>query len=271
MSDISDEMLMARADGQLSPAESSRVDDAMAQDPELRARYEEFVVSRDMLSAMFNQPMHEPVPERLLNTVLGYAPKAAVRPQSSIIERARDGVAAWLFGNMSLSGALAMGAAVVVGVTAGWVARGPQPSQVAGAELITMRDGRVIASGDLQRLLQSEPGGRALSPASTSAVSLKVLTSFKQAGGGFCREFELVTAAAVRQIGLGCKSRESVWNIEAYAPANGGVVVQGPGSIVPAGRATPETVNVAIERKMDGDALSNDAEARAIASGWLGE
>ena len=71
MSDITDELLMAYADGELDSAEQRRVERYLANDPASAQRLEMFTQTGRDLGRLFDQPMREAIPERLLQTVMG--------------------------------------------------------------------------------------------------------------------------------------------------------------------------------------------------------
>ena len=70
MADLPDEKLMAYADGALEPAERARIGATLAQSAELRGRLAAFEATGTVLGALFEKPMHEPVPRHLVDLVL---------------------------------------------------------------------------------------------------------------------------------------------------------------------------------------------------------
>ena len=65
MTHLSDETLMAYADGQLKPAEMARLERLLASDPGLRARLEVFRTTGRDLASLFDDHLNAPLPLRL--------------------------------------------------------------------------------------------------------------------------------------------------------------------------------------------------------------
>ena len=68
---VSDELIMAFADGELDPPLASHIRRAIHADAALRRKHEIFCSTRVVLARAFDDALEEPVPERL---------KSAVRP-----------------------------------------------------------------------------------------------------------------------------------------------------------------------------------------------
>lgn len=73
---VSDEMIMALADGELSPALARQVETAIRADAEMRRKYEMFRDVRALLVHAFDGIQDEPVPDRLRAAVLAHAPSS---------------------------------------------------------------------------------------------------------------------------------------------------------------------------------------------------
>jgi anti-sigma factor RsiW len=65
VTNLSDETLMAYADGQLKTAEMARIERLLAADPELRARLEVFRATGRDLASLFDGHLNAPLPPRL--------------------------------------------------------------------------------------------------------------------------------------------------------------------------------------------------------------
>jgi anti-sigma factor RsiW len=70
---ISEETLMAYADGELDAAARASVEAAMQEDPEIRERVARHHALREAMQGAFSAVLKEPVPERLLNAARGQA------------------------------------------------------------------------------------------------------------------------------------------------------------------------------------------------------
>ncbi len=71
MNKLTDEILMAYVDGELEKKQIDDIRMAVKADPDLRMRVKKFQDSRTMLQGLYDAPLHEPVPERLLQTARG--------------------------------------------------------------------------------------------------------------------------------------------------------------------------------------------------------
>ncbi|HEX6860053.1 MAG TPA: hypothetical protein VF138_07640 [Caulobacteraceae bacterium] len=162
---ITDEMLMAYVDGELSETDRMKVDSAVAADPALFEKLEQHRRFRARMSGAFASVLAEPVPERLVE---------AARP-SNIISLAdrRRGVPTWA----------AIAATLVLGVMAGLSVPREQP--VIGSDM--------TAHGDLATALDKQLA----SAQGDSAV--RVGLTFKTADT-YCRTFSGAEVA-----GLACR------------------------------------------------------------------
>src|SRR5258708_31173958 len=77
---ISDETLMAYADGELDAAARASIEAAMQEDPEIAKRVARHRALRETMQGAFSGVLEEPVPERLIAAARGQntAPKGAV-------------------------------------------------------------------------------------------------------------------------------------------------------------------------------------------------
>jgi hypothetical protein len=175
MTEITDDMLMAYVDGELSEAKRLLVDSAVASDPALFERLEKHRRLRARMSGAFTGVLEEPVPERLI---------AAAKPSNvvSLADR-RRGPPAWA----------AIAATLVVGVVAGLAVPRSQP--VIGSDL--------AAHGELATALDKQL-------ASAPSGDVRVGLSFKTANG-YCRTFSQAEVAGLAcREGAGWKVRMAV-------------------------------------------------------------
>ena len=70
MTDISDEVLMAYADGELDASGCARVETYIAEDHKGVARLAVFTSTGRSLGMLYDEPMRQPAPQRLIETVL---------------------------------------------------------------------------------------------------------------------------------------------------------------------------------------------------------
>lgn len=196
---MTDEELMAYADGELSPFEAKRIEAAMAEDPVLAARVARFRAVRRALRTAYDSVVSEPVPERLralLGDVAANEPIAEPTPVINL-DAARDQKRARRFGPPAWA---AMAASLVVGVLVGRALLAPQPG------LLT-RDGH-YAGAELTRVLDT----RLASAAENQTEATRIGLTFQTAQGDVCRTFSHSEDARVTS-GLVCRDDER-WAIQ---------------------------------------------------------
>lgn len=225
---ISDDMLMAYADGELEPQERARLDAALAQDESLRQRLAAHQSLRARVSAAFDGALAEPVPEALTQAVA--PPSAAIIDLSA--RRVRWSMREW--GAMAAS----IAAGLVVGV--GLVSQ-PRP-------LIATDAGALMARGALAQALETQL-------AADDAELVRIGLSFRDDGGAYCRSFDLIEAHAS---GLACRT-EHGWRIAMTA--------DNPQTEIRTASASA-AIYAAIEARIQGEPLDAEAEAKARSAGW---
>ncbi len=225
---MTDEMLMAYADGELNPLEAGRVEAAIAADPALAERVAAHRRLRAALGDALDPVAAEPVPERLrapLETNV-----TPLRPRGRVTETRR-----------ALAGyAAAMAASLVVGLMLG--------VRLPGGT-IAERDGALVAQGALADALDEQPSGTGGSP--------RILLSFHDGAGRYCRAFDSRPAA-----GIACRG-----------PAGWTLVRTRAGFAAPTTdyrqAASPEGALFAeAQEMMAGEPLDAAAETAARARGW---
>lgn len=226
---IDDELLMAYADGELDELNRARVERALAEDPDLRARLEQQERLRATLAAHYGPAIEEDVPERLRamleSKVVAFAPP---RP------RPRWQNFAALAATLLLG--LALGRTLLV------PAGGP----------IGVDNGALVARGPLADALETQ-----LASAQGANAATRIGLSFAAADGRLCRTFDSASVS-----GLACRG-DSGWQLMMTAAGAGGTR----GDYRQAGSGN-SLVAQAAQELMAGEALDAEAERRARDSGW---
>ncbi|MBX9469652.1 MAG: hypothetical protein KL839_18175 [Rhizobium sp.] len=222
---ISDEMLMAFADGELAPAEQGEIEAALADDEALAERLAVFMDTRHELSATMKPLIDEPVPAALQASLTaaiatarqtqGVTLQAAetvvpLRPRASSTPAARSTGSA-----ISSPWGMAL-AASFVGVVVGL------GGFLLGQSTGVAPEGPSVAVNEALETLPSG-GERALS----EVESLHMIASFRDAEGHLCREYErkaadAVTTAVACHGPAGWQTRIALTNpvAEGYVPAS---------------------------------------------------
>lgn len=242
---ITSEMLAAYADGQLGADDRAKVEAAIAADPALAEEVAAHRALRDRLSAHFRPVLDSPVPERLTALLeKTHSPMAEVVDLSAArtANRERKRPRAPAMPRWAMGGAIA--ASLVVGLLIGgqFLSRAPVRSV----------DGQLVAGGALDAALTAQAASE---PQDGQAV--RILLSFKDDSGRFCRGFSAGTTS-----GIACRA-DGNWALvrtQASSPAPDGEYRQ-------AGAASAEIMAAAQDMAPDG-ALDDAAEQAAIRAGW---
>jgi len=172
---ITDEMLMAYVDGELSEPQQMAVDSAVAADPALFEKLERHRRLRARMGGAFAEVLAEPAPERLV---------AAARPSNVVpFPAQRRAVPAWA----------AMAACVAIGLVAGLSVPRLGSAPTIGSDL--------RAHGQLASALDKQ-----LASAPAQGAAVRVGLSFRSSDG-YCRTFTEETVA-----GLACRERDG-WKV----------------------------------------------------------
>lgn len=168
---IDDEQLMAFADGELDELSRARIERALAEHPELRARLDQQQRLRATLAAHYGPAAEEEVPERLramLETnVVRLAPAGPRPPWQSLA---------------------ALAATLVLGLALGRTLLVP-------AAPVGIAHGTMVAEGPLADALETQ-----LASAQPAGAATRIGLSFAASDGRLCRTFD---SAAVS--GLACR------------------------------------------------------------------
>lgn len=230
---ITDEMVVAFADGALEPQELAAVKQALAQDPELRERLDAHRKLHAALSAYYGPAADEPVPEHL---------RAMLQPQAEVVDLAaarekkaeRQSLFRWpQYG--------AMAASLAIGLLAGHLA-------FTGGGPIAMENGAMVARGglarDLNTQLASAPGGG----------ETRIGLTFPDSERRICRTFDSPGLS-----GIACQ-QDGEWRLAmAAAPAGGNTEFR---------QASAPAVLAQAQEMMAGPSFDAAAERAARDRGW---
>jgi hypothetical protein len=233
---LSDETLMAFADGELDPEGRAAVEQAMREDPDVERRVAQHRALRSRLQAAYARELEEAVPERLLAA-------ARSRPR---VPRAVP--------SYRWRPALAMAASVVAGVGLGmFILR--QPATVIGSDA----KGNLVARGVLAKELMEQVGAD-----SAPGARVRIGLSFIAKSGDYCRTFAMSGPSS--RGGLACR-RDDDWHIELLAQPT----VEGEsaaGAYRTAGSGLPPVVLAAVQQQIAGEPLDQNAEVTARERRW---
>jgi anti-sigma factor RsiW len=273
---LSDETLMAYADGELPTVERARVDAVLAGDPASRARLVMFTETGRSLAEHFRAPMDESVPQHLRVLVLGDARpvdtllsaaatprRASVRHQLSLTAKfmqfVTDSQPRWQF-------ALGCSTALLIGLGSGWALH-RAPLEPNAPALAALADGRLLAQGALQRVLETAPTGQQVALDNRQSIAtIQARLTFKSRQQEFCRHYELAVRDGRHFAGIGCRGSDGRWQVQLHTQIVASRMPQG--QTVPAGNDAAPDLAALMDRMIDGDALGGPEEAALIAKQW---
>ncbi len=243
---ISDEMLMAYADGELTASEAADVERAMAEDETLAERAAVFADSRTALKRAFGAaPAVSADLEARIRAMAeaDAASRQAPVSQGNVIDLAsrRRVVPFWQM-PAAAAIALAIGAGSVWLVTDGGRTMG-------GLEIAGLTDPSITDA------LTTLPSGDRLDLG--GGMSLSAIATFQDGNGALCREFEHVRGGADRVVAVACRAGEA-WDIRfAIAAAAPDAAGYSPASSL-------ETLDAYLTATEAGAPLSAEDEAVAL-------
>lgn len=246
---LSNETLMAFADGELDPVQRAQVEALLKTDAALRQRVVALQIQRKRLAQAFDTVLDEPVPDRL-SRLLKTAPAATPpHPVATVVnlaevraQRARQGgMPTWAqWGGMAAS--------VLLGVLLGTHLAG----QKTDAEL-DVSQGHLLASGAIAKALTTQ-----LASEPKTGASVAVQLSFLDKTGSYCRTFSTSAMA-----GLAC-SHKGQWAVQQVVAVD----AQASGEVRQAATTLPRSVLDAVDQRMAGTALDAQAERLARDQAW---
>ena len=270
MSEISTEMLMAYADGELPERDRLRVESYVASNPEAQKQLAAFASTGTVLAELFDQPMREPVPQHLVDAIM----TASVRDANVIglnTRRRTSPFSPSSFAPSQWAIAATVAGLLVAGAGASWMHKYGPAGLDASVGLVAASDGNAkFAAGALASVLENgKSGGTAELTISGATAKVKPVFTFATAGNGYCRQYQINRTETSALVGVACRNVDGRWRIEAHVPFEGD---RSRGDeIVPAGKATQVAIDATVDRMIFGDVLGPEDEARVIGGHWQGD
>ncbi|MEM1075924.1 MAG: zf-HC2 domain-containing protein [Pseudomonadota bacterium] len=234
--------LAAFVDGEMSPEEAAEVVMHLADHPEDQAYVDELMAANQALAQAFDAPLHEPIPAKIRDTILG------VVLDETVVPFRRRPVA---------KAALALAASVALAVVI-------LPELRDGSSDTLLALGPVAEDTALDLALENLPSG--VPEALESGQEIMILATLP-VPDGFCREVEVIDEDADQlHFGIGCLG-ETGWTVEVTLsePLSSSGAEDG---FVTASDAEVQSLQPFLDRLGAGLPLNAEAEADAIAHGW---
>jgi hypothetical protein len=263
---VSDEMLMAYADGALDPDARAIVEAAINKQPHYREKVEKFRSTRDPIRAAFQEELETSHLGPLINRIRRdeFSRAERVIPISGGGRRRQT----YSF-RQHLPVAIAASVALLIGATLGWSLHSrPEGMSQRSAGLVRFRDGGLLAQGALNELLEGTRSGTPVVAKTENGDvwRLKASFTFRSAGQSPCRRYEISSEAAGRFAGYACRSGEGLWSVHAHA--NLAPNASDHKGFTPAAGDGDSALEAAIRADMDGDVYGSKEEDGLIASRW---
>jgi hypothetical protein len=248
---VSDETLMAYADGEVDAATRAIIEAAMREDPEVRRRIAEHRALREAMQGSFSAVLDEPVPQRLIDAARGQS----ASPAGNVIDlaRARRAAAGQPSRGWRSWRPAAVAASLLVGVALGYLGLHSAKSLVK-----TSSSGELLAGAGLAQALSNQLS-EDRSPGLVAITGL----SFRAKTGDYCRTFSL--AGTHSSSGLACREGDG-WKIKVLAQSP--PAAANSSNFRPAASADPPAVRAAVEESIDGEPLDRAGEIAARQAGW---
>lgn len=244
---LTDEILMAYADGEADPSTRREVESALRHDPALRARLQIFERTGRTLGKAFE---NIPMPAATIEA----NPEPAKRPWWR----------GWRLGE-GFSPAFSYGlatAALVITAVAVWQAL--FMAETTTQPLVYIKEERLLAGGSLRNALETARSqGLSVTPDGDEPI---ILQTFREASGGYCREY---AAGGGTFRGVACRSGAVQWHVRLHASTPEGGPT--PGGYAPAGADASQLVDGFVHQIMSGEPLTVEAETEVIAGEWTAQ
>jgi surface antigen len=273
---VSDEMLMAYADGVLAPAERDAVEAAMQRYPECREKVEKFRATLSPLQNLFRESIGidhlEPLIERIRRADApgrAFPRPAEVRqlPQARPVRSPRH---PW---HQHYPVAIAASLALLIGAGLGALLQPRAASSVPATGFIAVSDGRLAAQGPLQELLEHTARGIPVRAelAGAGTWELEAAFSFRSIGQQPCRRYELRSTAQEHFAGFACRGGDGQWTVQAHVKLDATPVDPGAGfapAAGPSADAADVVLDAAISAAGGGKPYPDAEEMAALVAGW---
>lgn len=237
---LSDEILVAYADGELPEQEAAWVEERLHSDEAAAQRLRGLVEAGELARRAFAPVLSEPIPQRVVETVLSPT-RPAARAGADVVALPKRRTVAWK------PWAMAAGLAVCVAGGLALSIGGGNESQVAQP------------TPEMQEMLSTQPSYASVETAEGSAMAL---STFEARDGRLCREFEVLTETSFRQ-GVACSPPdEPAWTVVALSERD--ITGTQGDTFRPAGDRESDPLAEVVQSLQRGHLLDEEGERRAL-------
>ena len=272
MTKLSDELIIAYLDGDLSPVEQKLITDAAWLDSELLEHINSIGKTRKTFVPRAEPPKMDSSDELHVLFIRGLSsPDAASgkplpqnRPRAKRLGRSLRRYV--LPSRLSWSYAAAIMAALFVGFGGHtFFNRIGTDRDFSSNEPILVRNGEVFATNDLRQALELTPNGKRSEGDRTVSYIMPLLT-FRDKQKRFCREYDMAVVKGRHFSGVACRSRDGYWQIQLHVATKSSAASLK--TFAPASNGAVEIVELMSEQMRVGKALNNSEIETSLKTGW---
>ena len=264
---VTDEEIMAYADGVLADERLPAVREELANNPERMKTLEAYLKTKEAMAHALGPILVATVPERLRDTIHELA--AAPAPARGLGALLRSAVGGHLFAKLRMP-MLAVAALCLVFLGA-WLGdyamrhANPQPER---QELVRWEPRGLLAQPPLHRALEGTPSGEETKL--SDRLSIKPVATLRTNDGTWCREFDVLHGGRPGGRSLACRGNDGAWLVPvpgALQPKEYGVA----GGSAP-GQSPPIDLGKAVlegaKKVLSGTVVGRDKERDLIGQRW---
>jgi len=258
MVELTDELIMAYVDGELEKELARQVREAIGEHPELLRRAQMFRDSANMLQGIYDAPLHEAIPERLIESVKNSQQRnPGLRVRNFLTSFLR--IPAW-----QPAHGVAFILILLFGAAMGYL----------GSGMISPRNGSfpiMLTSEGFSQGLERTASGRTFSLDGHS-IQVTPIATFLDKSGRYCRQYEIMSRKDGRinfAQGVAFRNQSGRWQMWIYVASGspGGSIKTESNTYVPAG-GRDNSFNQMIDQIMASRPLTPQQEKKIIREGW---
>ncbi|RTZ96133.1 MAG: hypothetical protein DSY90_11495 [Deltaproteobacteria bacterium] len=261
MEPLTDERIMAYVDGELTPEEAAEVRALIQNNPEALKQVDIFSHSAAMLQGVYDAPLTDAIPDRLIDTVQNYQPDAPPKKITARIWNFLESGLHWP--RWSPGYGLALSAALLLGISAGYLAarRVSPPGRID----TTLFSGEKFSQG-----LETTRSGQMFSLAD-GTIHITPVATFKDRAHQYCRQYEIISDESEKHgfsQGIACRTASGQWRaFIQMAAAPDQLPSRANTDYVPAGH-DDDLFETVLEKTMATPPLTLDQESALIEHAW---
>ena len=260
MTKLTDEILMAYVDGELEDKQAEDIRKAIETDSEALKRVEIFRDSSAMLQGVYDAPLQEPVPKRLIDTVMSFK---ADKPAPGLLES----VVAFLRMSPSWKPTYALVATVALLIGAGTVYL---------ATNITQPDRKhysmTLNGGDFSMGLETTASGQFFT-IGDQGIQVMPVATFLDKSNRYCRQYDVVARqdknVRISQ-GIACRNKSGKWTtmITINSHPSDPLPTDTNSGYIPAGE--DDFIDIIFSQIMASPPMTLERESELIDQAWAG-